>query len=67
MNIPTPQSLKFEECKAKFVDKKGKETNIVYLGKDNGDRMVWVYFWLMGKNVKPENLRDATTLQWDKK
>ena len=55
-----------EECKAKFVDKMGSKTNIVYLGKGNVDGTMWVYFWLIGKNVKPENLTDAT-LQRDKK
>jgi ribosomal protein S21 len=43
----------------------GYETNRVTLGKDE-DGTMWVYFWLMGKNVKPENLTDAT-LQRDKK
>jgi hypothetical protein len=33
-----------EECKAKFVDKKGTETNKLYLGKDDGDGRMWVYF-----------------------
>jgi hypothetical protein len=55
-----------EECKAKFVDEKGSETNKVYLGEDDADGTMWVYFWLMGKHVKPENLSDAT-LQRDKK
>jgi hypothetical protein len=55
-----------EECKAKFVDEKGIETNRVYLGEEDVDGTMWVYFWLMGKNVKPENLSDAT-LQRDKK
>jgi hypothetical protein len=54
-----------EECKAKFVDEKGCETNRVTLGEDE-DGTMWVYFWLMGKNVRPENLTDAT-LQRDKK
>ena len=55
-----------EECKAKFVDEKGIETKRVFLGKDDVDGTMWVYFWLIGKNVKPENLSDAT-LQRDKK
>ena len=55
-----------EECKAKFVDEKGIETNRVYLGEEDVDGTMWVYFWLIGKNVKPENLLDAT-LQRDKK
>jgi CRISPR/Cas system CSM-associated protein Csm3 (group 7 of RAMP superfamily) len=55
-----------EECKAKFVDKKGSKTNRVYLGKEETNGTMWIYFWLMGKNVKPENLTDAT-LQRDKK
>jgi hypothetical protein len=55
-----------EECKAKFVDKKGSETNSVYPGKDDADGTMWVCFWLMGKSVKPENLLDAA-LQRDKK
>jgi hypothetical protein len=56
-----------EECKAKFVHQKGSKANIVNLGKDAVDGTIWVYFWLMGKSMKPENLTDASLLQRDKK
>jgi hypothetical protein len=47
-----------EECKAKFVSKKGSLTNrLNLLGKDNIDGTMWVYFWLTGKMLKPENPR----------
>jgi putative heme iron utilization protein len=48
MNTPTPHNLQNKlKMQAKFVNKKGSKMNRVYLGKDDVDGTMWVYFWLM--------------------
>jgi hypothetical protein len=51
-----------EEIKASFVDQTGRPFNSVYIeSNENGSE--WAYFWVMGINVKPENLTYAAVLR----
>jgi hypothetical protein len=55
-----------EEIKGSFVDQKGRPFNSVYIESDeNGSE--WAYFWVMGVNVKPENLTDAAVVRNQKR
>jgi hypothetical protein len=51
-----------EEIKASFVDQKGRPFNSVHIESDeNGSE--WAYFWVMGINIRPENLTDASVVR----
>jgi hypothetical protein len=51
-----------EEIKTSFVDQKGRPFNSVHIESDeNGSE--WACFWVMGVNVKPENLTDASVVR----
>jgi hypothetical protein len=51
-----------EEIKTSCVDQKGRPFNSACIESDeNGSK--WACFWVMGVNVKPENLTDASVVR----